>query len=119
MTDTALFLSVIETADLLGVSDDTIYDLAARGELPCAEFGRRKMIPRRAVELVLERAMAGFDPDAFLVHLAAVADSSTVGASLASDVAGRIGSAVEGSTRTTGPRLARQPDHPTARSSSH
>lgn len=66
---TPLFLSVVETAGLLGVSDDTVYELVARGDLPCAEFGRRKMIPRRAIDIVLDRAMEGFDPDTLLARL--------------------------------------------------
>lgn len=70
MSDPALFLTVAETAETLGISDDTVYELTARGDLPCATFGRRKMIPRRAVELVIDRAMEGFDPDALIIRLA-------------------------------------------------
>lgn len=58
-----LFLSVGETAALLGLSDDLVYDLLDRGELPEATFGRRRMVPRQAIDLVVERALAGFDPD--------------------------------------------------------
>jgi excisionase family DNA binding protein len=35
----ALFVTVAETARLLGVSDDLVYDLVHRGELPSATFG--------------------------------------------------------------------------------
>ncbi len=55
-------LSVAEAADVLGISDDLVYELVARKELPCLRFGRRRVIPRRAIELVIERAMEGFDP---------------------------------------------------------
>lgn len=58
-----LFLSVGETAALLGLSDDLVYDLLDRGELPEATFGRRRMVPRQAIDLVVERALVGFDPD--------------------------------------------------------
>lgn len=57
-----LVLSVAEAADVLGVSDDLVYELIARRELPCLRFGRRKVIPRRAIELVIEEALEGFDP---------------------------------------------------------
>jgi excisionase family DNA binding protein len=60
----ALFVTVREAAELLGVSDDLVYDLVASGELPSARFGRRVMVPRRALELIVERALDGFDPDA-------------------------------------------------------
>ena len=52
-------LSVREAAVLLGVSDDLVYELTARGELPCLHLGRRRMIPRRAVDLRLEKCVAG------------------------------------------------------------
>jgi excisionase family DNA binding protein len=58
----AVVLSVAEAADVLGISDDLVYELVARGELPCLHLGRRRVIPRRAIELVIERAMEGFDP---------------------------------------------------------
>ncbi len=62
MTD-RLVLSVAEAAEALGVSDDLVYELTERGELPCLRFGRRKLIPRRAVELLVEAAIADFDVD--------------------------------------------------------
>lgn len=71
-----LFMSVVDTATAFGVSDDLVYELIHRGELPAVEFGRRKMVPRRAVDDVVAHAMAGFDPDALLTRLAATAGSS-------------------------------------------
>ena len=62
-----LVLSISEAAELLDLSDDLVYHLVARGELPCLRFGRRKVIPRVAVEKVIELAMDHFDP-AFVVH---------------------------------------------------
>ncbi len=68
MTD-RLVLSVAEAAEALGVSDDLVYELTERGELPCLRFGRRKVIPRRAIELLVESAIADFDPGAVLTSL--------------------------------------------------
>lgn len=66
----ALFVSVADTAEALGISDDLVYSLIDRGELPATTFGRRKLVPRRAIELVAERALADFDPDRLLASLA-------------------------------------------------
>lgn len=57
-----LVMSVAEAATALGVSDDLLYEVVARGELPSLRFGRRRVIPRRAVELLVESAVGGFDP---------------------------------------------------------
>jgi excisionase family DNA binding protein len=73
MSDT-LVLSVSEAAQALGVSDDLVYSLTERGDLPCLRFGRRKVIPRRAIELLIEKAMDGFDPNAVLMRLASDED---------------------------------------------
>ena len=53
----SLVLTVRQAADALGVSDDLIYELTARGEIPCLRLGRRRVIPRRAVEMLIERSM--------------------------------------------------------------
>lgn len=68
MTD-PLVLSVAEAAEALGVSDDLVYELTERGDLPCLRFGRRKVIPRRAIELLVESAVVNFDPVALLSNL--------------------------------------------------
>jgi len=70
-----LVLSVSEAAQALGLSDDLVYSLTERGDLPCLRFGRRKVIPRRAIELLIEKAMGGFDPNAVLMRLASDEDS--------------------------------------------
>lgn len=64
-----LVMSVAEAATALGVSDDLLYEVVARGELPSLRFGRRRVIPRRAVELLLESAVGGFDPSPALSTL--------------------------------------------------
>ena len=51
-----LVFTVRQAADALGVSDDLIYELTARGEIPCLRLGRRRLIPRRAIDSMLERA---------------------------------------------------------------
>jgi excisionase family DNA binding protein len=76
MTD-RVTLSVPETAAVLGVSDDLVYELIARGELPSIVLGRRKLVPRRAIDMVIERAVEGFDPDALLSSLAAAAEEAS------------------------------------------
>ena len=58
-----LIVSVPEAAELLGVSDDLVYELTERGDLPCIRLGRRKVIPRRAIESLVEQAITGFDSD--------------------------------------------------------
>ena len=59
-----LGLSVAEAAAALGVSEDLIYELIARRDLPCLRLRRRKVIPLRAIQLVLDAALEGFDPAA-------------------------------------------------------
>jgi len=58
----SLILSVAEAAELLGVSTDLVYELTARGEIPCLKVGRRKLIPRRGIEMMVAAAVDGFDP---------------------------------------------------------
>lgn len=78
MTD-SLVLSVAEAAAALGVSDDLVYELTERGELPCLRFGRRKVIPRRAIELLVESAIADFDPTTVVTSLNAATEQMTRG----------------------------------------
>jgi excisionase family DNA binding protein len=48
-----LTLSVTEAAELLGISRALAYELVARGELPSLQFGRRLVVPWRAIERLL------------------------------------------------------------------
>ena len=57
-TNERLTLSVNEAADVLGISRAFAYELVARGELPCLRLGRRVVVPRHALEQLLERADA-------------------------------------------------------------
>jgi len=60
MMPTKAVLSIAEAAELLGVSDDLIYELTARGELPCVRLGRRKVIPTVAIQAVIDGSVEGF-----------------------------------------------------------
>ncbi|MGH9154496.1 MAG: helix-turn-helix domain-containing protein [Acidimicrobiales bacterium] len=51
-----LTLTVEEAAQLLGISRALGYELVARRELPSIRLGRRIVVPRRALEALLERA---------------------------------------------------------------
>jgi excisionase family DNA binding protein len=56
----ARLLSVIETARELGISRSLAYELLASGALRSAKIGRRRLIPREAVE----EFIAGLAPQA-------------------------------------------------------
>jgi excisionase family DNA binding protein len=58
-----LIVSVPEAAELLGVSDDLVYELTERGDLPCIRLGRRKVIPRKAIESLVEQVVTDFASD--------------------------------------------------------
>jgi excisionase family DNA binding protein len=61
--DGRLVLSVTEAADMLGISRGLAYELVARGELPSLRLGRRIVVPRRALETLLDAAVeAPVDP---------------------------------------------------------
>jgi excisionase family DNA binding protein len=56
--DERLVLSVTEAAGMLGISRGLAYELVARGELPSLRLGRRIVVPRRALEALLEAGVA-------------------------------------------------------------
>ena len=49
-----LTLTVEEAAELLGVSRALGYELVARGEIPSLRLGRRIVVPRRALDAMLD-----------------------------------------------------------------
>lgn len=53
-----LTLTVEQAAGLLGISRALAYDLVARGELPSLRLGRRIVVPRRALESMVDSAGA-------------------------------------------------------------
>jgi excisionase family DNA binding protein len=56
MNKKALTISVEECAKALGISKVSAYAAAKRGDLPTVKIGRRILVPRRALELMLEVA---------------------------------------------------------------
>jgi excisionase family DNA binding protein len=52
-----LCLSVPEAARMLGISRNFAYQLVRDGQLPVAEFGKRKVIPKAALEKRLEQGV--------------------------------------------------------------
>ena len=55
--DSRLCISVPEAAAMLGVSRNFAYELVKRGELPVIKLGKRLLIPRTALEKMVERGM--------------------------------------------------------------
>jgi len=51
-----LCLTVPEAAERLGISRNFAYELVKRGELPSITFGKRKLIPKIALDKKLEEA---------------------------------------------------------------
>ncbi len=51
--DSRLVFTVVETAELLGISRTHAYDLVARGELVHVRLGRRIVVPRHAIDALL------------------------------------------------------------------
>ena len=50
-----LCITVPEAADMLGISRNFAYELVKRQELPVVKFGKRLLIPRVALEKMLEK----------------------------------------------------------------
>jgi len=59
-----LLLSVDQAAHLLGIGRTLAYELARRGELPSVRFGKRVMVPRRAVVALVDAACVGTNENA-------------------------------------------------------
>lgn len=64
-----LTVSVAQAAELLGVSDDLVYSCCHEGLLPTLQLGKRKVIPRQAIDQIIAQAMAGWSPDRALARL--------------------------------------------------
>jgi len=54
--DKRLCINVKEVAAMLGLSPNFVYELVKQGQLPVIIFGKRKLIPRLALEKMLEKA---------------------------------------------------------------
>ena len=51
---TRLTYTVTEAAELLGISRSSAYECVRRGEIPSLTLGRRVVVPRRALDAVLD-----------------------------------------------------------------
>ena len=49
-------LTITEAASLVRISRNSAYEAARRGEIPIIRLGRRLLVPRAALERMLERA---------------------------------------------------------------
>jgi len=54
MDNERLTLTVNEVARVLGISRGLAYSMVKTGEIPSVRFGKRVLIPRRALEKLLE-----------------------------------------------------------------
>jgi excisionase family DNA binding protein len=50
-----LTLTVVETAKILGIGRQLAYEKVKTGEIPVIKIGRRLLVPRRALEKLLEQ----------------------------------------------------------------
>ncbi|MBA7715265.1 hypothetical protein ES703_124306 [subsurface metagenome] len=55
MDEEKLTLTVSETARLLGISRGLAYEMVRTGEISSVRFGKRVLVPRRALERLLEK----------------------------------------------------------------
>jgi len=55
MAEERLTLSVPEAAKVLGIGRNLCYDRVKTGEIPVIRIGRRLLVPRRALEKLLEQ----------------------------------------------------------------
>lgn len=54
--DEKITVTVEEAARLLGISRSLAYEMARKGQLPTLKFGRRLVVPRRALEGLIEES---------------------------------------------------------------
>lgn len=55
--DKRLCITVPEMAAMLGISRNFAYELVKQGKLPVVRFGKRVLIPRAALEKMLEKGV--------------------------------------------------------------
>ena len=55
MEDRRLTLTIDETAKLLGIGRQLAYDRVKTGEIPVIKVGRRLLVPKKALEKLLEQ----------------------------------------------------------------
>lgn len=54
-------ITIPEAAQELGISRNGAYEAAKRGEIPTVRIGRRLLVPRNAIDRLLEQASAKSD----------------------------------------------------------
>ena len=57
--ETPLTYTVPDAAKLLGISRNAAYEAAQRGEIPAIRIGKRLLVPRAALERMLDDAAHG------------------------------------------------------------
>lgn len=55
-TEKRLCITVPEAAEMLGISRNFAYELVKQKQLPVVKFGKRLLIPRLALEKMLEKS---------------------------------------------------------------
>lgn len=76
MTDEIIFLTIAETAEILRVSDDLVSELIHQGLLPAAALGRRRVVPRIAIDQLVDVLIEDYDPRLVAARLAAAAPAT-------------------------------------------
>jgi excisionase family DNA binding protein len=56
MATEKLTITVEQAGEILGISRALAYEMARQGKLPTLRFGKRIVVPRKAVENMLEKA---------------------------------------------------------------
>ncbi len=62
MNSEKMILTVKETAQILGLSRNSVYQGVLTGQIPCLKVGKRILVPRKALEELL--ASVGSKPKA-------------------------------------------------------
>ena len=62
MEQERLTLTVEEAGELLGISRALAYEMARTGRLPTLRFGKRIVVPKKAIESMLERPVSSIAP---------------------------------------------------------
>ena len=55
MEQERLTLTVEEAGELLGISRSLAYEMARTGQLPTLRFGKRIVVPKKAIQTMLDR----------------------------------------------------------------
>lgn len=63
MQQERLTLTVEQAGELLGISRALAYEMARTGRLPTLRFGKRIVVPKKAIENMLESSLANPNPD--------------------------------------------------------